>query len=327
MKVFAKAGQDVVCPPSLPCGWARGGLSGRNGSPPGWRKGNNGVEYGRLGQMVSFVSNWPKTSTLKLRIWWTTYGIRVMQLAVFIMAVVAVVWIGYQFYRLLWQPSQIVFYKVHPGAIDLNQRYKEVHDWFAGKPVYGQLKTATYPPASYLMLWPFLGWLDAKPALWFWAASTVVALGWLTFIVIRESGAQTYLEKAFVAFLPLSMYATGATIGNGQLIIHLLPLLLTGLLLLKQRQSGWQADILLGIMLLLALIKPTISAPFFWIVIFIPRRLRPILLVVFAYVVLTSSATLFQQSGVLSLIHEWFVWSTGVSAKAAVTLSHSNLHS
>ena len=32
--------------------------------------------------------------------------------------------------------------------------------WFAGLPVYGSLEHADYPPASYAILWPALGWLD-----------------------------------------------------------------------------------------------------------------------------------------------------------------------
>ena len=63
-------------------------------------------------------------------------------------------------------------------------------------------------------------------------------------LVLRESKAITPLERVFVALMPLSMYATGATIGNGQLIIHLLPALLFGLLLLYSRPSGWRTDLL-----------------------------------------------------------------------------------
>ena len=43
------------------------------------------------------------------------------------------------------------------GAIDLKQRYHEVLAWFSGETVYGEIHTAVYPPASYTMLWPFLG--------------------------------------------------------------------------------------------------------------------------------------------------------------------------
>src|SRR4051812_321838 len=65
------------------------------------------------------------------------------------------------------------------GAIDLRQRYAEVHHWFAGEPVYSQLKTAVYPPASYAILWPLVGWSSLPVARWFWAVTSVLAVLWL----------------------------------------------------------------------------------------------------------------------------------------------------
>jgi hypothetical protein len=243
------------------------------------------------------------------------------------MAFAAVVWLGYEFYRLLWQPSQIGLWQVHPGAIDLKQRYEEVHYWFAGKSVYGQLKTATYPPASYAIVWPLLGWLTLTQALWLWAGTTVATLGWLVHLIVRESGAKTPLERVFVALIPLSMYATGATIGNGQLIVHLLPMLLAGLLLLHRRQRGWRKDVLAAAFVLVTLVKPSVSVPFFWIVLFFPGRLRPALVVTCGYLAVTIFAASFQEPGFSLLLHNWIECGLEVSAWASVKWSHSNLHS
>ena len=49
-------------------------------------------------------------------------------------------------------------------------------------------------------------------------------------------------EQAFVALLPCSMYATGATFGNGQLVVLLLPLLIGSLLLLDRTEPSWRSD-------------------------------------------------------------------------------------
>ena len=116
--------------------------------------------------------------------------------------------------------------------------------------------------------------------------TTVAALSWLVRWSLRESKAITPLERVFVALMPLSMYATGATIGNGQLIIHLLPALLFGLLLLHSRPSGWRTDLLAAFLILLTLVKPTVSVPFFWIVLF-AVRVRPAVLVALGYIGLT----------------------------------------
>jgi hypothetical protein len=172
-----------------------------------------------------------------------------------------------------------------------------------------------------------LGWLDREQAIWFWGFTTVVALVWLVRIVVRESGAATRWERSFVALMPLSMYATGATIGNGQLMIHILPVLLAGLLLLAQERSSWDKDVLAATLILLSLVKPAVSAPFFWIVLFVPGRLRPALLVILGYVAVTLFAASFQEAGALSLLHAWMVRASGSSGWAAVAWSHGNLHS
>jgi hypothetical protein len=217
-----------------------------------------------------------------LRHWWAVRGTILLRLAVALMAVVAIVWLGYEFWRLLWQSTPI-WQSSFTGAFDLRLRHSEVHQWFAGQSVYTKM-TAAYPPASYLMLWPLLGWLGPTSAGWLWAATTVGALGWLAHLIVQESGATTPLERAFVALIPLSMYATGATIGNGQLIVHLLPLLVAGLLLLRRERCGWCKDLMAAALLLVTLVKPSISVPFFWIVLFVPGRPRPALLIMLGYV-------------------------------------------
>ncbi|MGB5619955.1 MAG: hypothetical protein WBM78_24160 [Desulfobacterales bacterium] len=229
---------------------------------------------------------------------WADYGTMVLRSAVWLMAVAAAVWLGYEFWRLLFQSGEM-------GAIDLRQRHNEVQAWFAGRPVYGDIVTAVYPPASYVILWPHIGWLPATPARWFWALTTVLALTWLVTICVRESGADTFLHRRFIALIPLSMYATGATIGNGQLLVHILPVLVGGLLLLKIKEPIWHQDLLAAALVLIALVKPTVTAPFFWIVLFVPGRLRPAMLVSIGYGALSFFAVLFQKTGLINLMTKW----------------------
>ena len=135
--------------------------------------------------------------------------------------------------------------------------------WFAGIPVYGNILTAVYPPASYAILWPFLGWLAILPARWLWAVTTIASLVWLVRLTVCESGVDTHLQRVFVALIPLSMYATGATIGNGQLTVHLLPVIVSGLLMISRNGHKLRVGLIPAIMILMALVKPTITAPFF----------------------------------------------------------------
>lgn len=218
--------------------------------------------------------------------------------AILVMSISATIWLSYEFWRLIWQSGEM-------GAIDLRQRHSEMQAWFTAKPVYGEIVTAVYPPASYVILWPLMGWLTVTAARWFWAATAIIALIWTAFLCVRESGACTPLQRAFVGLMPLSMYATGATIGNGQLLVHILPGLMAGLLLLKRRETSWRNDLLVAALMLMALVKPTVSAPFFWIVLFVPGRLRPAMIVSIGYGLLSVLAALFQKTGIFTLLSKW----------------------
>jgi hypothetical protein len=231
------------------------------------------------------------------------------------MILLALLKLGDEFRRLLWQSDPV-------GAIDLKQRHVEVHRWFAGRPVYRELKNALYPPASYVILWPLLGWIAVTPARWLWAFTTVVALWWLVRLTVQESGADTTLERVFVALMPLSMNATGVTIGNGQLTVHLLPILVAGLLLLHRGRRGWSGDLLAAVLILVTLVKPSLSVPFFWMVLFVPAGLRPTLLVSLGYIALTLFAASFQESGLWTLLHDWLARSSAL----AVSGGYANLH-
>ncbi len=133
-------------------------------------------------------------------------------------------------------------------------------------------------------------------------------------MIVKESGAVTFLERSFIALIPVSMYATGAPIGNGQLIVHLLPALIAGLLLLYRGKGKWRDDLLAAALLVFALVKPSVSAPFSWMAIFAPGRARPILLVICGYFVVTIIATSFQETGSLTLFRNWSEHSRNVSA-------------
>jgi hypothetical protein len=215
------------------------------------------------------------------------------------------------------------------GAADLRPRHHEVQRWFSGKAVYGEIEHggigATYPPQSFVVLWPFLGWMTIGAARWLWATTSVAALAWLTVLLIHGAGASTWRERMFVAFLPLSMHATSITVGNGQLIIHVLPPLLTALIMAHGKPNDWQRSSVVAIFTLLALVKPTISVPFLWLVVFLPGTFKPILLVMAGYVGLSLFAASFQEGNLLSLISSWLTH--GGMDPFIFDGGHSNLHS
>ncbi|MCP4622541.1 MAG: hypothetical protein GY850_03305 [bacterium] len=209
-----------------------------------------------------------------------------LKISIGTMAFAALVWLSYEFYRLLRQPEYIGFYKVHPGAIDLKIFYRYVQRWAAGNPTPG----GVYPPASYMMLWPLLGWMKIKSAIWFWAFTSTASLAFLVSITLKGSNAENRPERLFIAFIPLSMYATGAIIGNGQLTLHVFPLMITGVLLFNRQGTYLARDMAAAVMFILSLVKPTVAAPFFWIILFRPGRIRPAVLVVTGYLIISLIA-------------------------------------
>lgn len=238
-----------------------------------------------------------------VRRWWAAHDREALTIAIGLMGIAAVVWLAYELWRLVWQTGEW-------GAVDLRLIQGWVKAWFSPEPPIG-----LFPPASYPMLWPLMGWLPFGTTRWLWAVTTIGALWWLCSLSVRHSLADSPLERAVVILMPLAIYPTGAAIGNGQLVVHLMPVLLTGLLLLDRRHAHtWRQEMLAAIFMLLALVKPTISAPFFWIVLFVPRSLRPASLAALAYAALTWFAMAFKDQDVITVLRSWMRRSSAAAA-------------
>lgn len=232
---------------------------------------------------------------------WNRHGTKVLWAACLAMGVAAAVWLGYGGWRLVHQSARAA------GAQDLLLRQQEVRGLFAGEYIYRGWRwtSAVYPPASYVVLWPFVGWCDMWTARWLWLLTAAGAATWLARLLARESGARSGLEKTFTALLPLCAYGAGTTVGNGQLLVHALPCLLAGILLFSRAPVSLGRDLLGAALVLFALAKPSAVAPFVWIVVWVPRRWRPILLVVGGYALLTWFGSLPQHDDLVRLLRDW----------------------
>ena len=219
------------------------------------------------------------------------------------------------FLQLVWAPTR---------PVDLAIRWREVQDWFAGQPVYGG-GFAVYPPASYPLLWPLLGWVDFTQARWLWGVTTLGTLAWLAWIIARESGTKSGAGRTVAGLLPLAVYAARAVMVNGQLALHLLPPLLSGLLLVTRRPPSWGRDLGSAALLLIALTKPSLTAPFMWMLLTARGPLRPITLLVLGYAGLTMLAAVFQPASTVALLGQ-FVGGAVLDAARASAQSHANVH-
>ena len=213
--------------------------------------------------------------------WWETHRRQARLAAIWLLAALALLRLSYEFQRLLFDPQ---------GANDLRRFHDWTHLWFSGQEMW-----LGYPPASFLMFWPLLGWLSGTPARWLWAVTSVAMVIWLVRMIVSELHLKTRMERWSVLLYILAVYSTGITIGNGQIILHLLPPLLIGIVWLYQQPRRWNHDLIISVLLLFALIKPSVSVPFFFIVLFSSPRILSYVAV--GYIALTFWAVGWPPSG------------------------------
>lgn len=276
-------------------------------------------------QRVSDASNW-RTLAFIPRIWWG---------ALALMALLAGLWISYQSYRYFRVPDVLAGREIVEGALDLHSRYDETQSWFRGEPVYRMSAGAVYAPASYSMLKILFNVLEWKHVKVLWYLASLVATVLLSWQLCRYSFAEGRMEKAFIGLMPFAFYSVGAAIGNGQLVLLVLPSLLLALrLLLSSDSTPWRTG--LGVALMtFSLVQPTISAPFFWLLLFrSPRFLRAFWVVV-AYAVLTVVAIYYQIDSVpnpnrgvpaLQIMEKWAVRAGGGARFGSTTGGYGTVH-
>ena len=268
------------------------------------------------------MKNGLRTCVSGLDSWWQQHSNRVLIISTCGLSLIAVIWLGYEFFRMIAEPEQLFGRLIQEGSIDLKHRHSEVSRWFRGVPIYDIDRHAIYPPASYVLFYPLFGWSSVGVTKAVWIISAVVALCYLVFCCARHSLAQGGVEKVFMAIMPLSMYAAGATIGNGQVSIHVVALLVGGCLCLTRGDQSLVHDMLGVLMVLFALAKPSIAVPFFWIILFYNNRLRPGVIIVAAYLALTLYSASFQEVDFDVLVTTWLKLSSAI----ATEYGQSNIH-
>jgi len=210
------------------------------------------------------------------------------------MLLVALGWMSYQSWRYFAVKGESADQEIIQGGIDLQNRFYETEAWFQRKFVYGSFGDAVYPPATYSLLkvvFNILSWKVVKPL---WYLASLASVAWFSRCLIQQSGAQTHREKLLIGLLPFACYSTGAALGNGQLVLFVLPLVLGAVLRLNQSIVS-PRDLWLGSLgMLFALVQPTLAAPFFWLFLWVFPLRKPAVLVVSGYLLLTAIAIYFQ---------------------------------
>lgn len=210
------------------------------------------------------------------------------------MAVLALPRLAYQLWRLLLDRGK-------NGALDLRCFHDWPALWFQGGPVpeYNLL------PATYPLLWPLTGWLSFESARWLWLLLYAAALIWLLRIIITEGGLRGSKEKLFATLFVLAIYPTGIIIGNGQMILLLLPCLLTAVLMGRDCKWTLGKEAAVFLLLTFSTLKLPVAAPFFMITLIVQRGYRPVIFTAAAYVLLTLFAVSFRDDGLVRNLELW----------------------
>jgi hypothetical protein len=213
------------------------------------------------------------------------------------MSLLAVLKLGDEFRRLLFDSG-------YSGAIDLKLSQTMVNFWFAGRDVYRELHVG-YPPGSMPLLKLLgLGWFGEMGTRWLWACSLVGVMAVFGQLLVKASCAESNLDRLFVVMMLLSMNATGVNVGNGQLALHVL-FLVTAAILVLDRHTEWRREtplVLAG--LLISLVKPSMSVPFFLLVLVRPNGIRTVAAVATGYAAVTAFAASFQSRSLLTLLSD-----------------------
>ena len=239
-----------------------------------------------------------------IRAGWEKYRGWILAAGIAFMVIAAVTRLSTQEWILLFGPGRL-------AGVDLLSRHRDVHLWFDGMVVYNKTSGAGYPPASYAMLFPVLGWVDAITARWIWGGLNLVLLAGMSFLLVRSSGAESTIDRGFIALVPFSIYPTPVTIGIGQYGNLVIPALATGILLLDPRRAAsWRRDAMSAALILIGLIKINIAIPFVLLALWLPGRWRPILLIAAGYVTLTLIALSFQPDPAWKIFRDYAVYSS-----------------
>jgi hypothetical protein len=190
------------------------------------------------------------------------------------------------------------------SAVDIKIYIKLGQDWFVGLPVYQLHTFSTYPPASHLIFWP-LTLAPESVTRWMWAGLNVGLLIWLAIFAARTGRGQSRWEKIFLALIPLSMNATGVVIGNGQITLLVIVMLWLAISLSINNGASIYRQMLVVPLFLVALVKPSLAAPFFWIVLFTPRSILMGVLIGAAYLAATMFSLQFQTISLSDSLIQW----------------------
>ena len=255
----------------------------------------------------------------RLSAWWDRFGGTFLWLGVAYSVVAAV---GRLRYALPYLVTDVEEW----AAVDLKYRYEEVARWFDGLPVYGALERLTYPPASYTLLWPAIGWLPLGTARIVWAVTTLVAAAVIALVAYRITAGRGTRVRLLAALLPFAAYPLQVTMFVGQLPMHVVALVAAGALVVGARPATWRSDTAGSLLLAASIIKPTLAPPLVAATLVAAGRWRPVVLTASMYAALTVIGAAAQPDGLVALVRAWLASSANPTLVGGIAEGVPSMH-
>ncbi len=217
--------------------------------------------------------------------------------------------------------------------VDLDGRRTETRDWFAGKTVYGRLKAAMYPPATYAILFPALGRTSLAAARFVFAISGLWALIYIAYAGIRAAdllpemrigGDHTIAPLLCIVAAISANHAILSAVTSGQFVLQALAVLVAAMTTAcrPRTRDSLAADVLAAMLFVLAMAKPQVALLFGWTLLFKAGRLRIVFMAAIAYAALTLVACTFQGSNLWTAQAHQFKW----AARNAMPEGYGNIN-
>jgi hypothetical protein len=224
----------------------------------------------------------------------------------------------------------LLFLPMWHTSLDFDALYRYGIEWFSGRLIYRFHRDASYPPGTYVLLWPFIGWCKFEVARIIWACLDGALIAWLMWINIRESGAKSLVDRVFVGLMLPACGSMRTAIGNGQpIFISLVPVVAATFWLHRREAETRLGELKATLAFLAGLIKPHLVVPMFTAAAVSPSRRRVLVWAGAAYLGATLFATSFQLADPVTLFRWWLrrVQGASTSASWAGSGAGANVHS
>jgi hypothetical protein len=204
--------------------------------------------------------------------------------------------------RIVHQSWELLAGTGYAAAFDLRLRYVETTRWIAGEEVYATTQSSNYPPATYAFLGPLIGHLEWPAVRLLWLVGSLAALGALSWMAVRAVDGRPG-TRALAAVLPWAVYGSALTLGVGQFGLICMAAGLGGVLLARRAGGNPAGASGAALLFTLSLAKPTLTAPWFWLLLLASPVAAGLAVVLYGAATLVAAA--FQPEPLPRLLSGW----------------------